>query len=63
MMTQVLNALMKSRKCRLKLDLVSSKDVFKQCMVVFWSQMTLNDKVYIELVKKKSFLAVLHKIC
>ena len=51
MMAQVLNTLMKSRKCRLKIDLVSSKEIFRKCIIILLSQMTLNDGVYIELVK------------
>ena len=39
------------KKCRRKIDLVSSKEVFRQCMIVIESSMTLNDGVYIELVK------------
>ena len=52
MMAQGLITLMKSRKCRLKIDLLSLKEVFRQCMVVLLCQMTLNDGVYIKLVKK-----------
>ena len=54
---------MKSRKRRLKIDLVSLKEVFRQCMIVLLCQMALNDGVYIELVKSQPFLTVLHKIC
>ena len=51
MMAQVLNSLMKSRKYRLKIDLVSLKEVFKQCITVLLCKIGLNDGVYIELVK------------
>ena len=62
-MAQVLKTFMKSRKCWLKIDLVSSKEVFRQCMNVLQSKMALNDGVYIEFMKNQSFLVVLHKIC
>ena len=51
MMAQVLNTFMQSRKYSLKIDLVSSKEAFRQCMVVLFCQMALKDGVYIELVK------------
>ena len=51
MMAQVLNTFMKSGKYRLKIDLVISKEVFRQCMVVLLCQIALNDRIYIELLK------------
>ena len=34
------------KKCRLKIDLVSSKEVFRQYMVVLYSRMAINDEIY-----------------